>query len=132
MADNSQASGALRAWVRKLRSLPELAKEAAPAVADAVEAVLHKQIASSVDPNGAPLQLTQQGAAPLTGAAKALHVGNIGSTVVARLTGPEARHSLGRAKGGIVRQIMPTELTDKLSEATVKAVEQAWEEHWRG
>lgn len=98
----------LDAMIATIRKLPELGKQAAPDVAAAVEADLQRTIAAGTTPDGKPWKLTQDGERPLTGAAKALAVVAVGTTVFVRLTGPEARHHLGRGRGGVVREVIPT------------------------
>jgi hypothetical protein len=102
------ANADLDAMIAKLKHLPELAQRAAPEVAGAVRDNVREQISKGTDPNGNPWKPTQQGERPLKNAANALYVANIGTTILARLTGPEARHHWGRARGGIKRQVLPT------------------------
>lgn len=98
----------LDAQIARLRAMGELPRRAAPAAAEAVEDVLHRQIAAGVDPNGKAWEPRQEdGEKPLRNAAQALAVVAVGTTVFARLKGPEARHHLGTAKGGTVRRILP-------------------------
>ena len=105
MSDDLQQ---LDAMIATISSLPELGKRAAGDVALAVAAELHRTIAAGTTPAGEPWQPTKDGARPLTGAAKALVVVAVGSTIYVRLTGPEARHHLGRGRGGVVREVIPT------------------------
>lgn len=95
--------------IARINALPGLAQRAAPDVAFAVEAELERTIGAGTTPDGEPWAPTKEGARPLAGAAKALGVAAVGTTIVVRLTGPEARHHLGRARGGVVRQIIPTD-----------------------
>ncbi len=101
--------------IARVRRLPELGTRAAPDVARVLEAELHRSIAAGESPEGKPWQLTKDGRVPLTGAAKALGVAAVGATIYVRLTGPEARHHLGRARGGIERQVIPTELSPRMA-----------------
>jgi len=94
--------------IATIRDLPGLGKIAAPDVADALEAALGRTIAAGTTPAGEPWRPTRDGRTPLTGAAKALGVAAVGATVYVRLTGPEARHHLGTAAGGVTRQVIPT------------------------
>ena len=98
---------ALEQMLAKLRQLPELAERAAPEVAHVVREELERQISKGTDPNGKAWKKTLDGRQPLIGAAKALGVTAIGPRVIAVLRGPEARHHLGRARGGIVREVLP-------------------------
>ena len=98
----------LDAMIATIRKLPELGKQAAPDVALAVENELHRSIAAGTTPDGKAWQLTKDGARPLKDAAKALAVVPVGTTIFVRLTGPEARHHLGRGRGGVTREVIPT------------------------
>jgi len=95
-------------YIARIRALPELGRRAAPAVAQAVELELKRQIAAGVDPDGKSWQPTEDGRKPLETAAAALTVGAQGSTVIMRLHGHIARHHRGRVRGGVVRRILPT------------------------
>lgn len=107
----------LDAMIARVRSLRGLATRAAPDVAAAIEAELHATIAAGTTPGGTAWQLTRDGRTPLTGAAKALGVAAVGSTIYVRLTGVEARHHLGRARAGIERQVIPRELSPRMAAA---------------
>lgn len=99
----------LDAMIATIRKLPELGKQAAPDLALAIENELQRTIAAGTTPDGEPWKLTKDGDKPLTHAAKAMTVVAVGSTIFVRLTGPEARHHLGRGRGGVVRQVIPTD-----------------------
>lgn len=110
---------ALRAMIAQLEALPgALTEEAAPEIARELQAEITRQIAAGTDPHGTPWDPTLKGQRPLTNAASALRVTAVGSTVVARLTGPEALHHRGAVKGGKVRQILPShEITAPVANA---------------
>lgn len=122
----------LEAMIAKIRSLPQLAKEAAPEVARALRGDLEEQINKGTDPEGKPWKLTQEGEKPLKNAAKALRVTHLGSRVIFALEGVEARHSLGRVKGGERRQILPETLPASWSETIQEVVSDAFDRHMRG
>lgn len=124
---NSEAFAALAAHIDRCKKLPGLAKAAASEMADALEREIVAQIARGESPEGEKWQPTQKGAAPLTGAAGALKVGSIGTVIIARITGPEALHSVGYARGGIERKIMLTELTPATELALQQAAHSAFE-----
>lgn len=98
----------LQEMIAKIRALGKLGEEAAPDVAYAVEADLRRSIGEGTDPDGKPWDKTQAGETPLRNADKAVHVAAVGGTIFVRLTGPEARHHKGSARGGIVRAVIPT------------------------
>lgn len=94
--------------IRRIRQLPELVDRAAPDIAKAVERELQAQIRRGETPSGRSWKPRADGGAALFNAGKALTVRAVGKVIVARLTGPEARHHLGAVRGGIRRQILPT------------------------
>ena len=98
----------LDAMIATIGKLPDLCKLAAGDVALAIENDLHRTIAAGTTPDGEAWKPTKDGERPLTGAAKALAVVPVGTTIYVRLTGPEARHHLGRGRGGVVREVIPT------------------------
>lgn len=107
MADNASAFAALDAHIARLRQLPHMAEDAAPEVASELREETARQIAAGLDPEGRPLQATQDGRRPL--ATAKVMVGAVGRTIYLRLTGHLARHHLGRAKGGVVRRLIPVD-----------------------
>jgi hypothetical protein len=107
----------LDAMIAKIRSIPELVKRAAPDVAEAVHESILETIQAGTDPEGkawAPRKA--DGGRPLAGAAHAVKAAAIGSRILVRVAGPEARHHLGRGRGGTVRGIIPTRLTPQLAQ----------------
>src|SRR3954471_14793920 len=111
----------LDAMIATINKLPELGKRSAGDVALAVEAELRRTIASGTTPDGRPWQPTKDGARPLAGAANALAVVPVGTTIYVRLTGPEARHHLGRGRGGIVREVIPTKTIPAAMASAIRA-----------
>jgi hypothetical protein len=100
---------ALDAHIARIRKLGELAKDSAPEVAVAVKGELGAQIAAGTDPDGKPWPPTQAGTPALQNAAAALKVRSVGDVVIAEITGHHALHHQGRVRGGVRRQILPTE-----------------------
>lgn len=119
----------LDAYIARLRALPELARRAAPDVADAVRDELRRQITAGTDPTGRPWQRTEDGRQALATAADALTVGAHGTRVIMRLRGHIARHHLGRAKGGTVRRILPTA---GIPAPMARAITRVLVDHFRG
>ena len=105
MAD---AIPALDDWIRRLEGLPAAGVDAAPEVARVVDAELRGNIAAGRAPDGTSWPATADGHRALRHAGEKLRVRAIGATVVATLSGVEALHDRGRAKGGVRRQIIPT------------------------
>jgi hypothetical protein len=106
--------------IDRLHRLEGLTTLSAPKVAVAVEAEVRDQISQGVGPDGVPWKKTKEGKTPLQNAASALTVRPIGSVVLLRLTGPEAKHHLGAVKGKIKRPIIPT---GKIPDPMTRAIE---------
>lgn len=108
MADhNGAAFAALDEHIARVRKLPHMVEQAAAEVAREIRDETERQIAAGLDPEGRPLQPTQEGQRPL--ATARVMVGAVGTRIFLRLQGHLARHHLGRAKGGIVRQLIPVD-----------------------
>lgn len=116
MSDNAAGFAALDDMIARLKRLPQLAEQAAPAVARALEQELEQQITRGQTPDGRAWEPRKDGGQPLRGAGKVLAVVAVGKTVYARLRGVEARHHLGRARGGIERQILPRAMTPRIAD----------------
>lgn len=112
----------LDAHIARIRALPELARKAAPDVALAVEAELERTIAAGTSADGVPWKPRKAGGKPLAGAAAALAVVAVGSSVIVTLRGPEARHHKGWAKGGIRRPVIPVKDIPPAMAAAIKDV----------
>jgi hypothetical protein len=126
----SSGDVALRAIIAQIEALPEaLVEGAAPEIASELHAAITRQISAGTDPDGKPWDRTQQGAQPLVNAANALRVTAVGSTIVARLTGPEALHHRGAVKGGKVRQILPS---NEIPDPVAKAIRVVLDRRFRG
>jgi hypothetical protein len=119
--------------VVSLKTLDKLGEKAAEDVARVVESELRRTIAAGTTPDGKPWQPTEAGERPLRNAAGALGIAAVGSTVYVRLTGPEARHHKGRARGGIVREVIPTRgIPDAMAEHIRAVLAEHYERHMRG
>jgi len=109
----------LEAMIKRIREIPKLARRAAPEAAKAVRGVLDEQIAAGTSPTGerwAPRKA--DGGRALEHAGDALAVAPIGTRIFCKLSGPEARHDVGRVKGGTIRKILPsTGIPPKMAEA---------------
>lgn len=95
------------ARIAKIHALGELPRAVGPKVAAAVERETLAQIARGTDPTGKPWPLTRDGERPLQHAGSALSVSFIGGAVVMSLEGPEALHGTGKARGHVLRRILP-------------------------
>lgn len=121
MADNDAALATLDAMIERAKSLEIAPQEVAKAVAPALRAELEANIAAGRDPSGAPWKETKSGEKPLKNAAKALDVRVSGAVVIAEVSGPEALHHLGLAKGHVMRRILPRAVTQGIADAATRA-----------
>jgi hypothetical protein len=121
-------AGELDDMIDRLRSLPELGKRAAPDVADVLRKSILETIRAGTDAEGVAWKPRKEdGGRPLVDAASAVKVAATGTRIFARVGGPESKHHLGRAKGGVRRGIIPTRLTPELTER----VREVLERHFR-
>jgi hypothetical protein len=127
VANNAQGFAALDAQIRRLRSVEGLATDAAPHVAKALKEELDAQIARGEGPDGVPWVLKDDGHRPLRFAANAVTVKALGSTIVARVEGPEAYHHRGQTRGNIRRPIIPT---GKLTQPFTRAIKRVLDERY--
>lgn len=111
----------LDAHIARIKALPGMVGRVAPAVGQALETELTRQIARGVGPDGTPWPKTKEGEQPLRHAARALRVRAVGTTVVASLEGHHARHHLGAVKGGVRRPILPS---STIPAPAVKAIDE--------
>jgi hypothetical protein len=123
---------ALEAYAERLRALPELAREAAPEVADVVRDELERQIKAGTDPEGKAWAKREDGGQPLETASKSLAVTSVDSRIFARLRGHVARHHLGRARGGVERQILPTKIPGPMGRAIARVLGRRFQDHMGG
>lgn len=111
--------------IARLRGLQGVSKDLAPEIAIVVEDELRRSIAAGETPDGKKWQGKQDGGQPLMSAGHALGVAAVGGTVYVRLSGPEARHDTGRARGGIVRQVIPNSnrVPDRMAEKVRETID---------
>lgn len=112
----------IQAMIDRLRALEKLPQVAAPLVAKELEAEIRADIAKGQSPDGAKWPARKDGGKALANAGAALKVTTHGPVVVAQLTGPTAMHHLGRGKGGVRRQILPTRVPTKIVAVLQKTV----------
>lgn len=94
--------------IKALEDLERLDEVAIKDIAQDVKRVLDANISKGVDPYGVPLKKTQDGKKPLVNAAASITVTAVGpNAVIIRQRGNEARHTLGLARGQIVRATIP-------------------------
>ena len=97
----------LQGMIATLKRIPGLAKQHAPEIADVVGDELRKTADAGTTPFGQPWQVKKDGGRPMENAADAVKCAAVGSTILAVVKGPEARHHKGTARGGIPRQLLP-------------------------
>jgi hypothetical protein len=78
-----------------------------PALSAAVRTEIERTVAAGTTAYGKPWEATKTGERPLKHAAKAVVVTSVNKTIYITLSGPEARHHLGRVKGKRKRSIIP-------------------------
>lgn len=110
--------------IARLRELPDLAERVADDIAAVIDEELQRTIAAGTTPEGKPWERTKQGKQPLQYAGRpgTLNVASVGRVIYVRLTGPEARHHTGRARGQVRRQIIPRGQLPPAIAAKVEAV----------
>jgi hypothetical protein len=100
MADNAQFYADLDGILDRLRAFEGLVKDAAPEVADALQAKVRENVANQVDPDGHPWPAPKDGSGRvLVNAAAAVTTKATGTTITQSVTGPEALHHTGEARG---------------------------------
>jgi len=105
---NSAGFAALDDMIRKVRSFPGLAKEAAPEVGKAALALVQSEVAAGRSPQtGVEWVQKKDGGRPLKNAAAAISVATTGTSIVLVASGPEVFHHFG-AQGKPRRNILPT------------------------
>lgn len=114
----------------RLRALPKIVEEALPAVAREVEQIIAGNIDAQRGPDGVPWPrpADRTESIVLRNAMKSISVKAIGNVILARVSGPEARHHLGIAKGRTTRPLIPTK---KLPQPFVEAMRRVIERRVR-
>lgn len=106
----SDGAAQMDAMITRVAALPGMVERSAPAVASALDGHLRRTIAAGTSADGAPWTPTADGRTPLRNAGKALTTRAVGTIVLARLDGIEARHHKGEVRGaakGLKRRILP-------------------------
>lgn len=106
-ADNAVAFARMQGAIDLLAKLGTLPEDVAAAAVEPFKQEMLANIAAQRTPNGKAWQPGAKGQPVLVNAGKALKVTSRGPVLTATLTGPEARHHLGIAKGHVRRQILP-------------------------
>lgn len=120
---NSEASAKLQKQIDRLRSLPtELVKRAAPDIAKEGLAQVTANVASQVGPDGTPWPASKSGKPVLVQAASHVTVQALGTVILFKLTGIDARHHKGFVKGGERRPIIPVRSMPQPLAAAIKKV----------
>lgn len=120
---------ALDEVIAKLRELETVASDVAPEVAREAKRLVGENIAAGRGPDGTAWEPRKDGEKPLQNAAQAVTATASGSRVVLTVSGPEARHHQGRAKGGVVREILPRK---KVPGLWIEAIRRVVKRHVEG
>lgn len=99
MADNSAFYAKLDAFTDRLRQCESLDEDAAKECAAALHAKVRSNVAAQVDPYGHAWPPGKQGQPVLVNAANAVTSEANGTTITMAVTGPEAMHHVGSARG---------------------------------
>jgi hypothetical protein len=124
---------ALDRMIASCRAVEQLPREAAPIVAQNVEAALRATAAAGQAPDGTPWERTKKdGALALKGAAAAIAGKALGTVVLITLTGHYVFHHFG-AQGKPRRQVIPQgSMPAKLGNAVRLGFVQPWRELVKG
>ena len=95
MSDNAQGFAGLEAMIAKVKSLGNLARDGAPAVARELKAQIAEAISEGRTPEGQPWKPTVDGHMPLRNAMSAIDVVSINTDVIATLRGYHVFHQMG-------------------------------------
>lgn len=117
MADGVRQLGGI---IRRVELLGGMAERLAPRVGEALRRETDAAVAGQRGPDGTPWPPTQSGRPALQGAARKTQVTVSGTTVSITLTGPEAMHNRGRARGGVRRQVIPSAVPASVSGLVVE------------
>lgn len=112
-------SDALATIDRKIQQLSnlerELDRELQRALSKALRAHVRRALRSNRTPDGDPIERRKDGGRALEGAERDVQVVVRGNRIEVRLTKRHlVLHHLGRARGGVKRELLPTEITPEL------------------
>jgi hypothetical protein len=96
---NAAAFAAMDRHLDFLRSLPNLARLAAPEVAAKCKELTDQHCAAGVDPYGQPWPASKDGRKVLRNAGAAVTLRAVGTVVYFTLSGVEVMHHIGNARG---------------------------------
>jgi len=94
--------------IARLRALGRAARTAVPEIARECKSIVAENIRAQRGPDGEAWPRAKDGAPVLEGAADALSAQGVNGAALLTLSGPEARHHLGIARGRVQRRILPT------------------------
>ncbi len=127
MSGDANTAG-LDALIGKLRRMHDFVVSAAPAAAKAMADELKASASSGTSPDGsawAPRR--KDGAAALAGAAAAITVNAVGTSLVARLGFPYSMHTAGKGHA-VARQILPVgAIPARVAAAIKQSLIASWE-----
>ncbi len=118
----AQADNELDKMIAQLRAIPDLVEKVLPEVAAECHKVIAENVAAQRGPDGTPWPKGKDGHPVLVNAADAVTASAIGNVILIRVSGPEARHHLGIAKGKVKREIIPTRKIPKPMVEAMKRV----------
>lgn len=120
----------LTRMIRKIKKIPELAREAAPAAAQSFHAAVASELAAGVSPGGGPWANRKDGGRALANAASnAVATKAVGTTIITVVQGHYFFHNAGR--GVPQRRVVPDRLTPKLAAAIRRPLVDAFDKRVR-
>lgn len=126
MASNAAGFGSLQGMIDACRSMPGLAKEAAPQIRDLLLAKLREDLAAGRSPATGEIWVEKKdgGGRPLKNAAAALSAVLSGTTIVFSLKAPEVFHHFGAGaaprREQLPRGVLPFKLGDAIRKGLVE------------
>lgn len=133
MNRNDAAFAALDAQIGRVQSLPLELPRVAQLAALEVRRIIAANIANGRAPDGTPWPATQDGRPALRDAMRSIDVRAVGSSIVISVDGVEARHHLGAVKGGVRRELIPSNrIPGPVADALARVVEQVLAQHMAG
>ena len=119
----------VRAWIEKLNSIGNVAKDSVPELAKEVEKIIIRNASAQRGPDGKRWPASLDGQRVLSNVKQNLRVRVVRETVVVSLKGRYARHHLGVVRGKISRPIIPSgRIPTPMVEAIKEVVERAFKE----
>jgi phage gpG-like protein len=126
---NESAFAALEAQIHRLKSVKASVPDLARKVAEKFREVTLRNVQAGLAPDGTSWKLRLDGQRALQTAANSLTFTSIDNVIVVRVRGHVGLHHLGRGRGRILRQVIPT---DEIPQPAVDAIKEVVIEELQG